>query len=454
MASVSVFGLGKIGFTLAACLAAAGNRVLGYDVVSSVVTAINSGSYKNGEPGVDDRLHDAEPDALTATNDADRAVWETDITMIVVPTPSNVLGGYSLRFVLDACRRIGEAIRKKDGHHTVALVSTVLPGASDEEIIPALQSASGRKVGSGLSYCYNPSFIALGEVVRGFEQPDYVLIGEADTAAGDALAAVHRSIVKTDVPIERISPIEAEIAKIACNTHETMRVAFANMLFAVCSEIPNANVDRITGALGYRMGQRFFKGAVPYGGPCWPRDNRALAVFMDAVGVPSIVPRTIDASNAEHGLYVLRKVLEQASRDDVVGLLGIAYKPGTSVVEASFGIDLAAWLTRDGRRVVAWDPLALDEARKELGERVLYARSAEECLSKSRIVVIINPMKELAKIDWRAGSKATIMDPWRCLSEDAMRSVGTYIPMGRGTASSGEKWAQDELRAKFRMLNE
>ena len=127
-----------------------------------------------------------------------------------------------------------------------------------------------------------------------------------------------------------------------------MRVSFANMLFSLCAEVPGADVDKITGALSYRMGQRFFKGAVPYGGPCWPRDNRALAVFMDAVGVPSLMPRTIDQINAEHGQYLLRKVLSETQPGEAVGLLGLSYKPGTPVIERSFGIDLAGWLAAEG----------------------------------------------------------------------------------------------------------
>jgi len=452
--SVSVFGLGKVGHTLAACLAAAGNRVVGYDVVPSIVEAINSGTYQSSEPGVAERLASAAPGGFRATSDPVEAIAGTSVTMVIVPTPSNTLGGFSLQFVLEACRRIGEGIRKEQKHHTVAVVSTILPGASDGHVIPVLEAASGRRVGQGLSYCYNPSFIALGEVVKGFEQPDYVLIGEADDGAGEALSSVHRSMVKTEVPIERMQPVEAEIAKIACNTHETMRVAFANMLFAICSEVPNADVDRITGALGYRMGQRFFKGAVPYGGPCWPRDNRALAVFMDAIGVPSIVPRTIDVSNIEHGRYVLRKILESTERHEPVGLLGLSYKPGSHVIDSSFGVDLAQWLVQDGREVIAWDPLAMPDARAALGDCVEYASSAEECLRKSRVIVIINPMKDFATVDWAAASDSMVMDPWRCLPDQAIRHIGTYVPMGRGTTTPVLSWLNGHLGSKLRLLND
>src|SRR5581483_1469627 len=140
--------------------------------------------------------------------------------------------------------------------------------------------AAGRRIGDRLGYCYNPSFIAQGEVLKGFLAPDYILIGEADEASGTTIAAIHRRIVDNDAPVTRLTPTEAELTKIASNTHETMRVAFANMLLALCNEVPEANVDRVTEALTYRLGRRFFKGAVPYGGPCWPRDNRALASFM------------------------------------------------------------------------------------------------------------------------------------------------------------------------------
>jgi UDPglucose 6-dehydrogenase len=453
MSAVSVFGLGKVGHTLACCLAAAGNRVIGVDPVRELVDAINDGTFQSAEPGIAERLARAGSGTFTATCSPEEAVAATDVTMVIVPTPSNTLGGFSLRFVINAVRTAGEGIRRKDGRHTVAVVSTVLPGASNRYIVPALEEASGRKIGAGLGYCYNPSFIALGEVVNGFEHPDYVLIGEVDEESGDALAAVHQSMLRNDTPIARMRPIEAEIAKIASNTHETMRVAFANMLFGLCSEVPDADVDRITGALAYRMGQRFFKGAVPYGGPCWPRDNRALSVFMDAVGVPSLMPRTIDLSNDEHGRYILRKVLEATDRDETVGLLGLAYKPGTNVVERAFGLDLANWLVTDGRRVIGWDPLAMSAAKLHLNGAVTYAANPEACLRASKTVVIVNPLREFATVDWSAAAHATVMDPWRCLAPAATKQVGKYVAMGRGNGEAMRFWLADELGEKLRLLN-
>jgi UDPglucose 6-dehydrogenase len=230
-----------------------------------------------------------------------------------------------------------------------------------------------------------------------------------------------------------------------------MRVSFANMLLSICSEVPGADVDRITDALAHRMGRRFFKGALPYGGPCWPRDNQAFSVFMDAVRTPSTLPRAVDTFNDEHGMYVLRKMLAISRAGETVGILGLAYKPGTPVIERSFGVDLACWLAREGRRVVAWDPLAMDEARRVLGDSIKYVATGEECLT-SNVVIVANPIPELARLDWSVAREATVVDCWRCLSQDASGRAGRYVPLGRGPDTDVAAWLDKTAGPDFRLL--
>jgi UDPglucose 6-dehydrogenase len=335
----------------------------------------------------------------------------------------------------------------------VALVSTILPGASDTYIIPALEEASGRRLGPLLGYAYNPSFIALGAVAKGFEEPDYVIIGSRDEQTWKELEALHQPMVRNGAPFIRMTPVEAEITKIACNTHETMRVSFANMIFALCSELPGTDVDRITAALGNRLGHRFFKGAVPYGGPCWPRDNRAFAKFLDLVGVPSHLPQAVDLYNEAHGDFVLRQLLAATKRGTRVGILGLSYKPGTSVIEHSFAVELAQKLAEEGRAVIAWDPLAADEVRRVLGCSIDYAATAEDCLQKAEFTVILNPMQELAEVDWAAGKDTTVLDPWRCLPKPAVSLLGSYIPMGRSKPDDLAEWISSRLGERFHILN-
>ena len=449
---ISVIGLGKVGLSLASCLASANHHVIGVEVDESLVNDLNAGKFRTPEPGVRERFAKASPGAFTATTDLQQAVGDTELTFVIVPTPSNTLGGFSLRFLLPVCDAIGAALRRKPSRHTVAVVSTVLPGSSDAIVIPRLEAASGKKAGADFGYCYNPSFIALGEVVKGIVQPDYVLLGEGDRASGDLVLAVHDSIVQAKFPVARMSPVEAEITKIASNTHETMRVSFANMLLSICSEVPGADVDRITEALTHRMGRRFFKGALPYGGPCWPRDNVAFTAFIDAIRTPSTLPRAVDTFNDEHGKYVLRKILALSAPGDTVGLLGLAYKPGTPVTERAFAVDLATWLPREGRKVIAWDPLAAAEARRALGDSIQYAGTAEDCLRASNLAIVTIPMPELAAVDWSAAAQTLVVDGWRCLPKGAIDACREYVGLGRGPSGDVREWLDAVAGGYFSVL--
>jgi UDPglucose 6-dehydrogenase len=229
--------------------------------------------------------------------------------------------------------------------------------------------------------------------------------------------------------VARVTPTEAEITKMASNTHDTMRVAFANMLLALCNEVPEADVDEVTHALSYRLGRRFLKGAVPYGGPCWPRDNRAMAAYMDLIGVPSTLPNAIDRANTDHSHYVLSQVLNAVPRGRRVGVLGLAYKLGAPMIDRSFSIDLAGWLAAEGRQVVGWDPMANEAATSVLGARITIASSPQECLCCDAVVIAL-PLSELAVLDWSQTADTTIIDCWRTLDVRQRSFARNYIPLG------------------------
>ena len=448
---ISVFGLGKVGAALVAALTAAGYRVIGVDVNEALVGSLNDGSFRTSEPGVMDHLARLTVGQFRATTQAEEAVANSVVSFIVVPTPANSLGGFSNRYVEGTLEGIGHAAARKQGRHVVAVISTVLPRSSRTQLIPALEGAAGRRIGDRLGYCYNPSFIAQGDVMKGLLRPEYVLIGEADEASGETVAAIHRQLVINQAPAIRVTPTEAEITKIASNAHETMRVAFANTLLALCNEVPEANVDRITHALAYRLGHRFLKGAVPYGGPCWPRDNRAMAAFMDLIGVSSTLPNAIDRANFEHGHYALSQVLNVAPRGARVGVLGLAYKPGTPMIDRSFGIDLAGWLIAEGRQVVGWDPMANDEAAAALGDRITIADSPQECLLCD-VTVIALPLPQLAPLDWSQAANTTIIDCWRTLDVSQRGYARKYIPLGIRDKRKSDPLEGTEPRDRFAQL--
>ena len=259
-------------------------------------------------------------------------------------------------------------------------------------------------------------------------------------------------MVPDHTPIARMHPIEAEITKLASNTHETMRVSFANMLMAACSETPLANVDRITEALSHRMGKRFFKGATPFGGPCWPRDNKALAAFLDMIDVSSSMPRHIDIFNEEHGSYILFKILELCEPKDTIGVLGLSYKPETSLIERSYSIDLIQACINERRQITAWDPMALQNTKDKFGLQVNYATSGNDCLDKASVIVITAPLKELSTINWSIAKDKTVIDCWRCLTPSQREQIGRYIPLGQGSAVPSPLWKTPRLRNHLKLL--
>src|ERR1700719_323755 len=203
---ISVFGLGKVGATFVAALTAAGYRVTGVDVNELLVRSLNDGSFRTSEPGVMERLAAVKAGQFRATTDAEEAVVNSSVSFIIVPTPANSLGGFSNLYIERSLEAIGRAAAQKEGCHVVAVVSTVLPRSSRLQLIPALERAAGRRIGDRLGYCYNPSFIAQGDVMNGLLRPDYILIGEADEASGDTVAAIHRELVVNEAPVARVTP--------------------------------------------------------------------------------------------------------------------------------------------------------------------------------------------------------------------------------------------------------
>src|SRR6266851_1108840 len=334
--TVTVVGLGKLGAPLAACLAARGLRVIGVDADPRRVEAVKQGVAPVFEPGLAEMMQ-AAGGRLTTSPDLVPAVAASEITFIVVPTPSEPNDGFSLRFVLPACEAIGRALSTKAGFHLVVLTSTVMPGSTGGPVKSALEQTSRKRCGHDFGLCYSPEFIALGSVIRDFLNPDFVLIGESDERSGNILAGVYSEVCENKPKAARMNFVNAEITKLALNTYVTTKISFANMLARICERLPEADVDVVTAALGLdsRIGPKYLKGAVSYGGPCFPRDNLAMSELARQLGVPQDLPRTVDRFNRSQILWLAEQVTARSKGK--VGILGVSYKPGTDVVEEAAG---------------------------------------------------------------------------------------------------------------------
>ncbi len=434
---LSVVGLGKLGSPMVAVFAHKGYEVIGIDLNPKLVEALAEGRAPVTEPMLQEFLTSGQ-ERIRATQDYEVAISQSDITFVIVPTPSGSDHLFSNAYVLDAVRRIGRELRKKAGYHVVAITSTVVPGSTDGEIRSALEQASGRKVGSDIGLCYNPEFIALGSVIRDMLNPDMILIGESDPRAGQMLESLYNDITESTPEIHRMSLVNAELTKISINTFVTTKISYANMIADMCDHLPGADAAVVNRAVGAdsRIGRKYLKSAIGYGGPCFPRDNKAFAALAHLLGARPDLAEATDSIN-DYQLERLRKAIEEnTGKGETVAILGLSYKPDTVVVEASQGVMLALQLTRCGFKVAVWDAQALEPASAILGDAVSAYSDVLKAIQRASTVVLMTPWADLrgiTSLDLTSdGVRRAVIDPWRMLSKEAQDSVASYVTLGRG----------------------
>lgn len=454
--NISVVGLGKLGAVLAAVMADRGHKVVGVDLNPAFVEAINQGRAPVTEPGLGE-LVQRSVDRLSATGDLAEAVAQTDLTFVLVPTPTGPDGTFSLKHVLKVVDGVALALKNKTSYHIVVITSTVMPGATGGEVLPLLESVSGKKCGEDFGLCYNPEFIALGSVIQDMSNPDMLLIGESDPRAGSILEDLYHTVCRNRPPVARMNFVNAELAKIAVNTYVTTKISYANMLAEVCENVPGADSEVVAAALGLdtRIGRKYLKGASGYGGPCFPRDNTAFSRFAEIQSVDATLAKATDQVNRRQ-VTRLRKRIEAATpAGETVGILGLSYKPDTEVIEESQGMMLADVLAEAGYRVVVYDPAAMENARAVLGERVEYMPSMEACAREAATLVIAAPWRQFQSLRpqhlRQSKSPPVVFDWWRLLPPAVFESAARYLACGRGpVAASARELAYAESAVRSR----
>jgi UDPglucose 6-dehydrogenase len=432
---VAVVGLGKLGAPLAAVLANKGNDVLGVDVNADVARLLNEGKAPVNEPGLQE-LISASRDRLSATTDFVAAA-DREVIIFIVPTPSDERGAFTNAYILEALEALGPGLQGRDDYQVVAIGSTVMPGSCEAEIRPVLERVSCRQVGDSLGLCYSPEFIALGNVIRDMLTPDMVLIGESDPRAGEVHERLYAGVCENDPPFRHMSLVNAELTKIAVNTYVTMKISYANALADICERLPGAEVDSVTGALGLdtRIGPKYLRGALAYGGPCFPRDNKAFAVLARDIGAEPLLAEATDAINVAQSERLSRIVQSRLRGGNAVGILGLSYKPDTGVVDESPGVALAALLAREGYDVNVYDPAAGDAALRVLPDDVNGCASVAEVLERSDVVVIATPWRQFADLPIGAlddgRDPRVVIDCWGVLSEERYGEAIEIVRLGR-----------------------
>lgn len=365
---ISIIGVGRLGICTALVLEEAGYDVVGVDIFPSYVDAINNKVLKSSEPGVEDGLKVCKN--FRATLSLDEALQHSDIIFVLVATPTGPgKKSYDHSQLSNVLSKIND--RAVENKHIV-IGCTVLPGY--------IQNI-GREL---LSDCknttlsYNPEFIAQGNIMHGFRNPDMVLIGQETDEIGLILEQMYLKCCHNSPKIHRMSAESAEITKLAVNCFITTKIAYANTIADIAERTDNASATDILSAVGddTRVGQKCLLPGFGFGGPCFPRDNRALGNYADSIGVDPIIPRATDSSNNLHAELMAQSINNSFSNDYVA--TDVAYKPKCPVpiIEESQPLRVAEIMAKKyGKNVTIQDrPDILNAVKKEYGNMFLYKK--------------------------------------------------------------------------------
>ncbi|SDJ69752.1 UDPglucose 6-dehydrogenase [Halovenus aranensis] len=420
---VSIIGSGYVGTTVAACLAAAGHRVTNVDIDTAVVDAINAGEAPIHEPGLDELVGRHGGDRLQATTEYD-AVRETDLTLLALPTPSNDDGSIDSSILEAAATSLGEALADKEGPHVVAVKSTVIPGIVEETIAPQIAAAADGTLGEDIHVATNPEFLREGSAVEDFQNPDRVVIGADSSLARERLEAVYEPVVEGangDVPVVTTGTREAMMIKYASNAFLASKVSLINELGDICKAY-GVDSYAVADALGldHRIGERFLRSGVGWGGSCFPKDTDALVAAARERGVDPVVLDAVKERNDRQPERLLDLLAEHIDIDGAtVAVLGLAFKPGTDDTRNTRAVPVIEGVRERGGEVVAYDPVAVEDMRERYpGVAFEAVASPAEALDGADGALVVTDWDEFATLDEEFDAMATpvVVDGRRIVS--------------------------------------
>jgi len=406
---VSVVGTGYVGLVSGVCLAEKGHEVVCVDIDQSKVDMINSGQPPIYEMGLEELLKNNIGNRMEATTDLAGAVKSSQITLIAVGTPFDG-ERIDLKYVKQVARDVGDIIKNKSDYHVVVVKSTVVPGTTDDVVLPILEEQSGKKAGAGFGVGMNPEFLTEGVAVKDFMEPDRIVIGGNDDQALDVQAELYSPW--DNVEVLRTNCKTAEMIKYSSNAMLATCISFSNELANFCTALGGIDIAEVTRGLhlahylqpfvsdGARVRapiSSFFEAGCGFGGSCLPKDVKALVAHGEAHGQPMPLLDTVIKINREQPARVI-KILEKHLgdlKDRKIGILGLAFKPDTDDMRESPSIPIIKTLKSLGASVRAYDPIAAEEAAKCF-EPDTYERadSVESAVADADAVVLITRWDE------------------------------------------------------------
>jgi len=435
---ISIIGTGYVGLVTGVCLAEKGHTIVCVDVDAEKVDRINQGIPTFFEQGLEELLKKNMGSGIRATTDLKEAVTGTEITMIAVGTPFDG-NEIDLSYVKTVAREIGEALKEKQGYHLVVVKSTVVPGTTDDVVLPLLENASGKRAGMDFGVGMNPEFLTEGEAISDFMHPDRIVLGGMDDRSIGLLAEVYLPFQK--IPQLHTNNRTAEMIKYASNALLAAAISFSNEIGNLCANI--GGIDVVDVMRGVHLskyisvilpgGERhmpgiegFLAAGCGFGGSCLPKDVKALIAHGEQYGSPMHILDAVIRVNKQQHMKVIGLLKKHfPSLSGVrVGILGLAFRPDTDDMRESPAIPIVRELTAEGATISAYDPVALDQARIALGDRnVRYVRSAREAVEGAQAVILVtrwDEFRSLPELLGRMENPPVFIDGRRLIDRDTV----------------------------------
>lgn len=391
---ISVVGAGYVGLCTAIGFAMKGNDVVCIDIDKNRVDKIKSGIAPFYEYGVEENLKKCiSKGLLSATTEFD-SVRDTDITFICVGTPSKADGSADLGYVKSSAGEIGKAIK---GYHVVAVKSTVIPGTTEETVIPIIEKSSGKKAGKGFGVAMNPEFLKEGFALRDFLTPDRIVVGELDKRSGDVLESLYRDF---GAPVIRTRLKSAEMIKYAANAFLASKISLINEIGNICKKL-GIDIYEVAKGIGYdkRIGNLFLNAGAGFGGSCFTKDMMALAHKSRELGYePRILEEVLNLNKTQRMRMVeLLKKRLQNLENKKIAVLGLSFKPGTDDTRDAISIDIIGALLKEGCKISCYDPRAMENMKKIFPEAD-YAPDAVQALKSADACLVLTEWDEFKSL--------------------------------------------------------
>jgi len=424
--NLTVIGSGYVGLVTGVGLALNGHRVTCIDYDRSKVTQINRGACPFYEPSLDGLLSRCveERHTLKATEEFGEIAY-SDATFICVGTFSES-NKTDFKHIIDVANQIGRELKKTDSYHLVVVKSTVVPGTTEEIIIPALEKYSSKKVGREFGVAVNPEFLQEGNAVQCFQEPDRIIIGEHDYMAGDTLERMYRELSR-QCPIVRTNVRTAEMIKYASNAFLATKITFINEIGNLCKNL-GIDVYEVAKGMGYdpRIGNKFLNAGLGFGGSCLPKDLAELVSKAQKTGYEARLLKSVLETNHEQPL----RLVEIAERrlhglnNKIITVLGLAFKPNTDDVREAPSLRLVTELVTRGSLVKVYDPVAITQVERLLPPGVSFCATLQDAIDKTDCVLIVTEWDEFRDENLYAGK--VVIDGRRALNPDKARQVCYY----------------------------